>query len=198
MSKYLIFDCSAIGKPHSYKAPFSDTFNWPRMIHLSWICLDEAFKPVKDFDCIVKPDGFAIDDTIAKNCRIELQEVEEKGESLEDILKAFDESVKETEFMFAHNLAFNENVIAAEYVRKNMTHKMFQSERFCLMQEATWYCKLPSRSGGYKWPSLNEMHAIMFEKKYAPSGNARADVIAASRCFIKLMKLGQLEDCFDE
>ena len=66
------------------------------------------------------------------------------------------------------------------------------------MQESTWYCKIPGRGGKYKWPSLNELHAICFNQKFSPAGNARADVIAASRSFIKLMKLGQLEDMFED
>jgi hypothetical protein len=64
------------------------------------------------------------------------------------------------------------------------------------MQESTWYCKLKGKDGRYKWPTLNELHAILFNQKYTPANNARADVIAASRCFIKLMKMGQLEDLF--
>ena len=42
--KYLIFDASPIGKPKDYKAPFTDTFNWPRLIHLSWITLNDELK----------------------------------------------------------------------------------------------------------------------------------------------------------
>ena len=196
--KYLIFDTTPIGKPHSYKAPFSDTFNWPRVAHISWICLDEEFKPVKDYDCIIEPDGYELNETIAKYCRLELKEIEEKGEKLEDVLTTFDECIKEAEYVFAHNLALNENVLAAEFVRLSKTHHLFQAEKFCLMQEATYFCKISDRRGGYKWPSLNELHATLFNHKFSPAGNARADVIAASRCFIKLMKLGQLEDCFDE
>ena len=53
------------------------------------------------------------------------------------------------------------------------------------------------RPGGYKWPTLSELHAACFNSAYTPANNARADVIAAARCFIKLMKSGQLEDLFD-
>ena len=66
------------------------------------------------------------------------------------------------------------------------------------MMEATWYCKLPARGGGYKWPSLQELYTILFKQRYSPSNNARADVIAAARSFIMLMKKGELEDFFDD
>jgi len=195
---YLIFDCSAIDKPKSWKAPFSDTFNWPRMIHLSWIILDKDLKPIEDQDYIIKPEGFAIDSTIAKRAQIDEEDVEKKSEPLEEVLKAFDESLKKAYYVLSHNLNFNENVLAAEYLRKSINHSLFRKLRFCLMQESTFFCKLPSKTGGYKWPTLTELHAIIFKKAFSPPNNARADVIAATRCFKALMMGKQLDDLFDE
>lgn len=54
------------------------------------------------------------------------------------------------------------------------------------MEEGTYYCKIPNKGGGYKWPTLNELHGFCFQKGYSPGNNARADVIAAARCFIKM------------
>jgi len=193
----LIFDCSAIDKPKDWKAPFSDTFAWPRMIHLSWIILDKDLKPKEDFDFIVKPEGFAIDPTICKRTQIDVDDIEKKSKPLDEVLSAFDLSLDNVEYVLAHNLNFNENVLAAEYLRKSKNHSLFRKERFCLMQESTFFCKLPSKTGGYKWPTLTELHAIIFSKAYAPPNNARADVIAATRCFKALMMGKQLDDLFD-
>ena len=76
--KYLVFDASPISKPKDYKAPFTDTFSWPRMIHLSWIMLNDDLKPIHDFDCVVNPEGFAITDQIAKYARLDKEEIEKK------------------------------------------------------------------------------------------------------------------------
>lgn len=195
--KYLIFDASAVSKPKNYRAPFSDTFSWPRLVHLSWIILDEQYKPLKDYDCIIKPEGFSIDETIAKHCQIDQEDIEKKGVPLEDVLKQFYDSIAEVDYVFAHNMNVNENIVGAEYVRKGMDQNLFRAERFCLMQEGTYFCKLPSKTGGYKWPTLRELHAVCFNQGYSPLNNARADVIAASRCFIYLMKTGNLEDLWD-
>lgn len=194
---YLIFDCSAIGNPSSYKAPFSDTFNWPRMIHISWILLDKNYKPIGDFDRIVKPEGFIFTEEIQKKSKIDAEDIENKAVPLVEILETFNESVKQCEYLFSHNLNFNENVLAAEYIRKGIDILMFKKERHCLMHEGTYFCKIPSKTGGYKWPTLTELHASCFNTSYTPANNARADVIAAARCFIKLMKTNQLEDLFD-
>lgn len=193
---YLIFDVSANGMPKKWDAAFHDVFNWPRMIHISWITLDKDFKPLLDYNCYVKPKGFNLTEEQTKKCSVDLKELNEKGLDIKDVLMEFNNSLKDIEYVFAHNLNFNENVIAAEYYRAGEDHQLFNKERFCLMQESTWYCKLKGRDGKYKWPSLNELHAVLFNQKYTPSNNARADVIAASRCFIKLMKMGQLDDIF--
>jgi len=196
--KYLVFDASPISKPKDYKAPFTDTFSWPRMIHLSWIMLNDDLKPIHDFDCVVNPEGFAITDQIAKYARLDKEEIEKKGEDLEDILKQFTKSAEEADYIIAHNMNANECIVAAEYMRKNMHPPIFTKERICLMQEATWFCKIPSKGGGYKWPTLNELYSILFHQRYTPANNARADVIAAARSFIMLKKKGELEDLFEE
>ncbi len=195
---YLIFDCSAIDKPKNWKAPFSDTFAWPRMIHLSWIILDKDLKPTENQDYIVKPEGFSFNEEISKRCRIDQEDIDNKSQPLEEVLKAFDESLKNAYYVFSHNQNFNENVVAAEFLRKGITHSLFRKLSYCLMRESTFFCKLPSKTGGYKWPTLSELHAIIFQKAYSPPNNARADVIAATRCFKALMMGKQLEDLFED
>ena len=195
---YLVFDCSAIDKPKNWKAPFSDTFAWPRLLHISWIILDKNLKPTSDKNFIVKPEGFSVNSTIEKRCKVDKQDIEANSTALSEVLHAFDYDLGEVEYVCAHNLNFNENVIAAEYLRKGINHTLFKKTRFCLMQESTFYCKLPSKTGGYKWPTLTELHSIIFSKAYAPPNNARADVIAATRCFKALMMGQQLDDLFEE
>jgi len=195
---YLIFDTSPIDKPKSYKAPFSDTFAWPRMIHLSWIVLNKELKPVDNQDYIIEPEGFALTPEISKRVRIDEEDIKAKSTPLAGALEAFETALDEVAYVLAHNLNLNENVLAAEYLRKGINHSLFRKDRFCLMQESTFYCKLPSKTGGYKWPTLTELHAIIFSKAYSPPNNARADVIAATRCFKALMMGRQLDDLFDE
>ncbi|GLR19377.1 exonuclease domain-containing protein [Portibacter lacus] len=194
---YLLFDTTANGKVKSWKASYTDVFSWPRMMHCSWIVLDDAFKPIEDFNCFIKPDGYNLSEEA-----IELSGEDkakfENGDPIKEVLEKFKESLEKVQYTISFNLNFNENIIAAEYHRQGEKNPLLFVDKFCLMQESTWYCKIPGRNGNYKWPSLNELHATCFNQKYSPAGNARADVIAASRSFIKLMKLGQLEDMFED
>lgn len=191
---YLIFDTSASKKPMSYDAPLSDTFAWPRMIHISWLMLDAEFKPIEDCNFIIKPDGFTLTDEACKQHTIDAEKANE-GEDLNEVLRKFAKAVDEAKYLFAHNLKYNESIVGAEFIRKNILNRLFQADKYCLMHESTYYCKLPGKRG-YKWPSLQELHSILFKQGYKPTHNARADVIAAAKCFIRLKQVRALEDIF--
>lgn len=194
---YLIFDSSANGRPKSYKAPLDDTFNWPRLIHLSWIILDEQLKPIEDYDCVIKPEGFKPTEKALKAHHIEPEKINSSENLLKDVLMQFKESVDKCHYVFSHNLAYNEGIVGSEYYRSSISSPLIAADKYCLMHEGTYYCKLPGKRG-YKWPSLQEMHSTIFKQGYTPSNHARADVIAASRCFIFLKKARAFEDIFVE
>ena len=77
-----------------------------------------------------------------------------------------------------------------------MPLEMLKIDRYCLMQEGTHFAKLPARGRWIQVAKFTELHAACFKTTYAPTNNARADVIAATRCFIKLFQIRELEDIF--
>jgi len=194
---YLILDVTPAEKPKNYKAPFSETSAWPRMQHVSWIVLGADFKPIEDYDCVIKPEGYKVNAATNKYGKLTNEEREKKEVPLDDVLVHFTNSMEKVQYVIGHNINMHACVLAAEYMRKSEHPTIFGCEHICLMQEATFYCKIPNNRGGYKWPSLNELYAVLFKQRYAPAGNARADVIAAARSFIMLHKIGELEDVFD-
>jgi len=194
---YLIFDVTANGKPQNWKASYTDVFMWPRLIHCSWIVLDDQFKPIEDYNCIIKPENFKITEESFEKSGEDKAKFE-SGDPITEVLSKFKDSLEMVQYTISFNLNFNESIIAAEYHRAGEKNPLLYLDKFCLMQESTWYCKIPGKRGNYKWPTLNQLHAVCFNQKFSPAGNARADVIAASRCFIKLMKIGQLEDMFED
>jgi len=195
---YLIFDCSGLATYTNFKANFNDTDSWPRLLHISWILLDEQLKPMEDFDCIVDEASLKIDNNSKEKAHIDEEDIIKKKVLLSDVLDKFTSSVEKTTFIFAHNLNYNENILGAEYVRLRKPINMFSKQRHCLMEEGTYYCKITSKCGGYKFPTLPDLHATCCGQTYGPAGNARADVIAAARCFIKLKKTGKLDDLFED
>ena len=58
--KYLFFDTETTGVPRNYKAPSSDTRNWPRLVQLAWILTEADGRRIHQSNLIVNPDGFVI------------------------------------------------------------------------------------------------------------------------------------------
>lgn len=129
---YLIFDCSAIAGPTNYKANFTETQAWPRLIHISWILLGEDYKPIEDFDCIPQSTGVIIDDKSKEKAHIDDEDIKKKMSSLEEVLDKFTASAAKAEFIFAHNLNYNENILGAEFVRFKKEYHFFLEEKTLL------------------------------------------------------------------
>jgi len=192
----LLFDTSAAGRPKSYKKPYSDTFNWPRLIHISWLVYDDAGNLIIDENHLIRNYANEIPENMLKFHNLDLEEIEQEGEEIVQVLEKFKKDVDKAQYIFSFNLNFNENVVGAEYVRHNISHRLHQSEKYCLMQESTYFCKIDDGEGRYKWPTLTELFIKCFGAGYAEPNNARNDVLAATKCFNYLMKRGELDDIF--
>ena len=190
---YLFFDVSAIGTPKSWKAPVNDPFNWPRMMHLSWLLYNSERELMDSSDDIIKPEGFVIPIEAEKKHKVTQIQAEDEGVPLKEALERFKDALTKADYVIAHNMNFNESVVTCEFYRKNISHVLQSSDKYCLMQEATWYTKLPNPKGGYKWPSLQDIHSKVFEAQYADAGNALADVSAVTVCFFALLDLEAIE-----
>mgnify|MGYP000580039483 CR=1 FL=1 len=57
---YLIFDTETTGLPKNWRAPISDTENWPRCVQLAWQVHDEIGNLIESKSYIIKPDNFDI------------------------------------------------------------------------------------------------------------------------------------------
>ena len=57
---YLIFDTETTGLPKNWRAPISDTENWPRCVQLAWQVHDEIGNLIESKSYIIKQDNFDI------------------------------------------------------------------------------------------------------------------------------------------
>jgi DNA polymerase III epsilon subunit-like protein len=57
------------------------------------------------------------------------------------------------------------------------------------MQSSTDFCKIKGRRG-YKWPSLEELHILLFGDTFESAHSALADVRACAKCFFELKRRG--------
>ena len=186
---YLFFDTETTGLPQNWKAPVTDVHNWPRMIQLAWILTDAEGKTIASNDYIIRPEGFIIPPEASAVHGISTEKALEEGVDLQGVLKEFNQLISESEYLVAHNIKFDEKIVGAEFIRKNMASELFHKPRLCTMLSSVDYCKIPGYYG-FKWPKLDELHQKLFGKSFDNAHDAAADIGATAKCFWELKRRG--------
>jgi len=186
---YLFFDTETTGLPKNYKAPATDTDNWPRMIQIAWQVYNSDNKLIDSQVYIIKPEDFEIPKEASDIHGITTEIAQTKGVDLTETLNKFREAMIESQYLVAHNISFDEKIVGAEFIRKKIARLPNKLGRIDTMVEATDYCKIPGKYG-FKWPNLTELHKKLFGKGFDGAHDALADVIACADCFFELKKRG--------
>ena len=188
---YLVFDCETTGKPINYKAPMQDVDNWPRVAQLAWALFDADKQLISSACHLILPDGWEIPKEqffIDNGMSTERNMAE--GIPIKTVLDQFIENYNQCNFLIAHNLTFDYNIVGAEMIRtKVRANKKLKA--ICTMETTTQFCKLHGGYGGkYKWPKLEELHHKLFGVKFDNAHDALGDVKATGRCFFELLEKG--------
>jgi DNA polymerase III subunit epsilon len=185
---YLFFDTETTGLPINWKAPVKNVNNWPRMVQIAWLLYDANRNRIDEKEFIIKPEGFSIPDDATRVHGISTECAMDKGQDLDFVLKLFAEQIETAGMLVAHNMSFDEKIVGAEFIRKNIPNKLFQTNRICTMKESTGYCRIPGHYG-YKWPKLSELHIELFGEDFEEAHNAAVDINATAKCFWKMKEL---------
>ena len=160
--KYLFFDTETTGIPKDYKAPCTNTDNWPRLIQLGWLLTDAEGRILSEGNHIVRPDGFEIPKAASDVHGITTEFALENGKPLLDVIFAFGADLNQAECVIGHNLDYDLHIVGAEYVRLGYDSRiMFARPTLCTMQATIQYCNIPGRFGP-KWPKLMELYTKLF------------------------------------
>lgn len=185
----LFFDTETTGLPKNYNAPLSDLANWPRLIQIAWATYNIDGREVDSAEYIIRPSGFQIPLTASRVHGITTADAQEKGLNLKEVLLKFSKDVLSAQVLVGHNIAFDGNIIGAEYLRCSMENVIASKPQICTMLSSINYCKLPGKYG-YKRPKLEELYRILFKSNIPTVHNALADVRTTALCFFELKKLG--------
>lgn len=188
---YLFFDTETTGLPRSWKAPVTDLDNWPRLVQIAWLLYDKDGTKVRDGNHIIKPEGFTIPADSANIHGITTARAQTEGIVLEDALLDFAHNIKEATYLVAHNISFDEKIVGAEFLRKNIANDMSAKKKICTMESSTDFCAIDGPYG-YKWPKLQELHNKLFGVGFTEAHNAAADIAATAVCFWEMKKRGML------
>jgi len=191
-NKFLFFDTETNGKPKYYGAKMTDLHNWPRVAQLGWQIYNDAGELLREADYLIYPDGwtipnekFFIDNGMSTERNIK------EGHPISVVLGVFLLDMQECDYLVAHNMGFDYNVLGAEMIRakKSSAKKL---PRICTMEATTNFCQLPGPRG-FKWPKLEELHGILFNEAFDNAHDAMGDVRATARCFFKCVELGVIK-----
>lgn len=188
---YLFFDTETTGLPRNWKASVEDVDNWPRMVQVAWIIYNRNGKEIESCNYIIKPEGFIIPKESSLIHGITNKIADEKGEDLKKVLKSFEELVNEASALVAHNISFDEKIIGAEFIRKEMINCLDQKEKICTMRKATNFCALKGKYGN-KWPTLSELHQKLFGADFEDAHDAAIDIKITAKCFWELKRRGEI------
>ncbi|MGY8989194.1 MAG: PHP domain-containing protein, partial [Flavobacteriales bacterium] len=178
------------GLPQNWKAPLTDFDNWPRMVQIAWQMHDEkgALIDVKNF--IIKPEGYDIPYNAEQIHGISTERAQKKGVDLKTVLDEFTTDVKNSKFVVGHNVEFDNNIVGCELLRSEMNNLLSDFPLLDTMKGSVSYCQISGgRGGGFKWPSLTQLHEKLFGEDFDEAHNASADVEATTRCFLELVRL---------
>ena len=193
---YLIFDTETTGLPKNWKAPITDTDNWPRCVQIAWQLHDEMGELIEDQNYLIKPDDYEIPYESQKIHGISTELAIKEGASLREVLEKFNSSIKKSSFVIGHNIDFDINVIGCEFYRTGIEN-ILNNVKFLdtCTEETALLCKLPGGRGGkFKLPTLIELHEFLFKQSFKEAHNASADVEATARCFLELVRNKQFSE----
>ncbi|MFM8346831.1 MAG: exonuclease domain-containing protein [Bacteroidota bacterium] len=184
---FLFFDTETTGLPRNWQAPITDLDNWPRMVQLACLFYDDQGTRLAQEDFIIRPEGYLIPEDASRIHGISHARAMAEGVPLRVVLDRFSDLAARASVLVAHNMAFDEKIVGAEFLRSRRPDPVATRRRICTMLGSTEYCRLPGKYGN-KWPKLTELHMVLFGHGFDEAHNAAVDINATARCFWELRK----------
>ena len=203
--KFLVFDTETTGLPKDRNATPIQYWLYPYIVQFSWLVFDDKEMRITNINNhVVKlPDGVTIPEEASKIHGITNEIMMESGEDIRIVLDSFNEAVKNSQIIVAHNIKFDDKVVQAECIRNKLTNIMTaypQKIKYCTMDYGKTITriekvsKFDSRKKYLKPPKLFELHQKMFKTVPNNLHNSLVDVFVCFRCFFAMINNYDLFD----
>ncbi len=165
---FLIFDTETTGLPKRDNAPLEELDNWPRMVQVAWQMHDLSGKFLGAKNYIIKPEGYTIPYSAEKVHGISTDRAMAEGHDLKTVLTEFAGDISASKLLVAHNIEFDINIVASEFLRNGIDNDFLSKKKLCTKVESTDFCAIPGGRGGkFKWPNLAELHQKLFGEGFS-------------------------------
>ena len=178
--RHLIFDTETTDLVENTLIP---VHKQPRIIELFGVMLDDqkGWEPMEEFEQLINP-GIAIAPKVTEITGIDDSMVV-NAPSFRDVYPQVIEFFAGADVVVAHNLSYDLQVVNFEFRRIEQSMK-WPRKRVCTV-EGTEHMK------GYRL-NLNALHTELFGVGFEKAHRARNDVMATARCYVELVKRGEL------
>lgn len=186
---FLIVDIETDGLPKDIEADYDDIDNWPNIIQIAWVVMDDEGRIVKkDSDSIIRENYNRIN-----SLNINYNSINKIGDNLREVIKRFLNDAEEVNYIVAHNSDFDLKTIQAETLRSKFKDVINSvPNKICTMKLSVDFCKIENEYG-YKYPTLIELYDILFDKEVIGIHNAEIDALMTAKCFWQLKTLNVIK-----
>jgi DNA polymerase III epsilon subunit-like protein len=190
--KYIIVDTETTGLPGSKYNPIEDSSNWPYILQIAWIVLDEEFKIITSSKHYLDYKG-EIPYAATRVHHIDKAMIRKLGEPTSIVLRKFIKDTQLAEFIVAHNIDFDIPIIRAELYRNGIFNSIELMPTICTMLQSKHFVEATNSRGSIKNPKLEELYLkCFFGSIYAGTvqnnHDAMVDASMTAKCFQYLVE----------
>ena len=190
----IFFDTETNGIPKDYKAPVSNVDNWPRLVQLGYVLVNNG-KILHSYETIIKPEGFSIPVEASSVHGITTERAEKEGKDIRWELNEFQYWVENSDTVIGHNVSFDVSVVGAEFYRLYGKSPLEGKKTVCTMMSGVEFCGLPGKyPGKLKWPKLEELYSSLFLKPLEQTHAALDDIEHTIECYNAMVEKGIIKE----
>jgi DNA polymerase III epsilon subunit-like protein len=192
--KVLVFDTETTGLPPFNRVPTKYNIkDWPYIVQFSFIIYDiTTDKIITEYDNIIKiPNNIIITEENSKIHGITNSISKTQGYDIKDVINIFKVAVQNSDMIVGHNIEFDVDMLIAECLRNDIEIKELDKlNKYCTMTTTKNLCNI-KKMGKYgreyiKYPSLLELHTVLFESQLNNLHNSFVDILVCLRCYYKI------------
>lgn len=185
--KLFFTDTETTGLPKDWKAPVTDSANWPRCIEVATIATTKTETVDSRFahSFLIKPIGFEIPEEASKVHGITTAMAMEQGADGSVIFPQIHEQMLIADCLVGHNIRFDLQILNAEFHRLGLS--IIERPMLCTMMSGRRY----DQKG--KWPKLIELYKALFLKDFEDAHRAASDLEATEECFKEMVRRNDIK-----
>lgn len=192
---FLFFDTETSGFINKKKTYDDPEQNW--CCQIGAMTTDQDGNELETLDVIIKANGRKIPSFLVDLHGISAERADAEGIEEIEAIEKFSRLMLDMPTKICHNFLFDNEFTDHMFLR-NMddlsdiarSRYFLQLPHICTMRhkEVVKFCGLKNKAGKPKWPKLEELYQILFDKDFPNAHNAMADTRATKECFFELVK----------